>query len=155
MGCDDEDSEKGRACRGDRARRAPGVRRAALAAPPPRLVAAGDIACDPADPAWNGGAGTAAACRMRATSDLVLALAPDAVLLLGDNQYEKGAHRRRGPRQRRRALQRRAPLGPDRLPHPAPLPAARHPHGGRMAVRADLAATGTVHLVVDVVGYFR
>lgn len=54
------------------------------------VVAAGDIACDPADSAYNGGAGTATRCRMKATSDLALALDPDAVLLLGDNQYEDG-----------------------------------------------------------------
>lgn len=54
------------------------------------VVAVGDIACDPADPDYNGGAGTATRCRQRATSDLALALSPDAVLLLGDNQYESG-----------------------------------------------------------------
>ena len=54
------------------------------------VVAVGDIACDPADSAYNGGAGTATRCRQRATSDLALALDPDAVLLLGDNQYEDG-----------------------------------------------------------------
>ncbi len=58
---------------------------------PPVVVAAGDIACDPADASFNGGNGTATACRMKATSDLALALDPDAVLLLGDNQYEDGA----------------------------------------------------------------
>lgn len=57
---------------------------------PPVLVAAGDISCDPADASFNGGNGTATACRMKATSDLALALDPDAVLLLGDNQYENG-----------------------------------------------------------------
>jgi hypothetical protein len=61
------------------------------AAPPPVIAAAGDIACDPADPSFNGGQGTATACRMKATSDLILSLAPAAVLLLGDNQYENGA----------------------------------------------------------------
>lgn len=54
------------------------------------VVAVGDIACDPADTAYNGGAGTATRCRMVATSDLALSLAPVAVLLLGDNQYEDG-----------------------------------------------------------------
>lgn len=54
------------------------------------MVAVGDIACDPADSAYNGGAGTATRCRQRATSDLALGLAPHAVLLLGDNQYEDG-----------------------------------------------------------------
>lgn len=57
---------------------------------PVTVVAVGDIACDPADSGYNGGAGTATRCHMRATSDLALALDPDAVLLLGDNQYEDG-----------------------------------------------------------------
>jgi hypothetical protein len=64
---------------------------AAGAAPRPlTVVAAGDIACDPTDPAFQGGAGTAELCRMRATSDLALALDPAAVLVLGDNQYWSG-----------------------------------------------------------------
>jgi acid phosphatase type 7 len=58
---------------------------------PPVLAVAGDIACDPADVNFNAGNGTATACRMKATSDLALAFDPDAVLLLGDNQYENGA----------------------------------------------------------------
>jgi len=57
----------------------------------PVVAAAGDIACDPADPAYNGGAGTATACRMQATSDLLVGGGESAVLLLGDNQYEDGA----------------------------------------------------------------
>ena len=56
----------------------------------PVIAAAGDIACDPTDPNFNGGNGTATNCRMRATSDLVLAGGFDAVLLLGDNQYWDG-----------------------------------------------------------------
>jgi hypothetical protein len=55
------------------------------------VVAVGDIACDPADAGYNGGAGTATRCHMLATSDVALGLVPDAVLLLGDNQYENGA----------------------------------------------------------------
>jgi hypothetical protein len=55
------------------------------------VVAAGDIACDPADVGYNGGAGTATRCHMLATSDVALSVFPDAVLLLGDNQYENGA----------------------------------------------------------------
>lgn len=56
----------------------------------PVIAAAGDIACDPADASWLGGAGTPTACRMRATSDLLVAGGFDAVLLLGDNQYQEG-----------------------------------------------------------------
>ena len=54
------------------------------------LVAAGDIACDPASDSFNGGAGTTGNCHMRATADLIAAAKPDAVLVLGDNQYERG-----------------------------------------------------------------
>jgi hypothetical protein len=57
----------------------------------PVVAAAGDIACDPGDPSFNGGQGTASACRMRATSDLLLRTDLAAVLTLGDNQYEDGA----------------------------------------------------------------
>jgi len=57
----------------------------------PVIAAAGDIACDPADLYFNGGNGTATACRQRATSDLLVGGGYDAVLLLGDNQYLDGA----------------------------------------------------------------
>jgi hypothetical protein len=56
----------------------------------PMIVAAGDIACSPADANFNGGAGTATACHEKATSDLVLALNPLAVITLGDEQYNSG-----------------------------------------------------------------
>jgi hypothetical protein len=55
------------------------------------VAAAGDIACDPASSSFNGGSGTATGCHMGATSDLLVGLDPDAVLTLGDNQYENGA----------------------------------------------------------------
>jgi hypothetical protein len=64
---------------------------ALAAVPPPVVAAAGDMACDPADPNFNGGVGTASACRMKATSDLLVGTGFTAVLLLGDNQYEDGA----------------------------------------------------------------
>ena len=49
----------------------------------PVVVAAGDIVC---------GAGTSATapCQHAATAALVGSLAPSAVLVLGDNQYERG-----------------------------------------------------------------
>jgi hypothetical protein len=50
----------------------------------PMIITAGDIAC-PADKAP-----TATSCQEMATSDLALSLHPDAVLPLGDNQYELG-----------------------------------------------------------------
>lgn len=57
---------------------------------PPVVVAAGDIACDPEDGSFNEGAGTAARCRQQATADTVASLDPDAVLAVGDIQYEDG-----------------------------------------------------------------
>jgi hypothetical protein len=56
----------------------------------PVIVAAGDIACSPADANYNGGAGTATACHEKATSDLVLSLNPLVVITLGDEQYNSG-----------------------------------------------------------------
>jgi len=57
----------------------------------PVVAAAGDIACDPASPTFGGGAGTPTACRMRATSNLLLRTNPAAVLALGDLQYPNGS----------------------------------------------------------------
>lgn len=57
----------------------------------PLVVAAGDIACDPEDSAFNGGLGTASRCRQAATAEVALGLDPDVVLALGDIQYEDGA----------------------------------------------------------------
>jgi hypothetical protein len=60
---------------------------AALPTPPPAaptLVAAGDIACRPQLPE------TDTACRHARTATLAESLAPDAVAVLGDNQYEHG-----------------------------------------------------------------
>lgn len=57
------------------------------------VAAAGDIACDPTSRSFNGGAGTGSACAMAATAALVRDIAPDAVLVLGDAQYEDGTAR--------------------------------------------------------------
>ena len=54
------------------------------------IVAAGDIACDPISASYNAGIGTATECQEKATSNLIASLSPDAVLTLGDNQYESG-----------------------------------------------------------------
>lgn len=62
-----------------------------LAQTGPVVAAAGDIACDPADSNFNGGAGRGNACRMKATSDLLVGMDLGGVLVLGDNQYEDGA----------------------------------------------------------------
>ncbi len=56
----------------------------------PIVAAAGNIACDPASPYYNAGAGTAVRCRQKDTSDL-LSTGAAAVLALGDNQYGAGA----------------------------------------------------------------
>jgi hypothetical protein len=52
------------------------------------VYAAGDIACDPLDPGYNAGYGTATACRQGATADLIDDGGANAVLALGDLQYE-------------------------------------------------------------------
>jgi hypothetical protein len=51
----------------------------------PMIVVAGDIACT------AGKAATATSCQQQATSDLAISLHPDAVLPLGDDQYELGS----------------------------------------------------------------
>jgi fibronectin type 3 domain-containing protein len=55
----------------------------------PVVATAGDIACDPTDGRFNGGAGTATACKQRATSNILFGTDVAAVLPLGDNQYEQ------------------------------------------------------------------
>ncbi len=63
----------------------------AAAAADPVIAAAGDIACDPADPNYNGGNGVAGTfCRMGPTSNVLVSTTPAAVLALGDNQYSDG-----------------------------------------------------------------
>ncbi|PZR62030.1 MAG: hypothetical protein DLM71_07380 [Chloroflexi bacterium] len=57
----------------------------------PVIMAAGDISCDPADPSYRGGLGTTTTCQQAATANLIAAESPNAVLLLGDNQYETGS----------------------------------------------------------------
>ena len=55
----------------------------------PIVAAAGDIACDPGSGSFNSGNGTSSTCRQRYTSDLLTGA--NAVLTLGDNQYEHGS----------------------------------------------------------------
>ena len=57
----------------------------------PAIAAAGDIACDPNSPNFNGGRGTATSCRMQATAQLLINEGLTAVLPLGDLQYEVGS----------------------------------------------------------------
>jgi hypothetical protein len=54
----------------------------------PVVMAAGDIACDPSDPNYNGGRGTGIDCMQHATSNELTTAA--AVLPLGDDQYNSG-----------------------------------------------------------------
>jgi hypothetical protein len=51
----------------------------------PTIAAAGDIACGTSDANYNGGNGTATACRQKYTSDLLVNGGYAAVLTLGDN----------------------------------------------------------------------
>ena len=62
-----------------------------LAASDPVIAAAGDIACDPASPNFNGGIGTSTHCRQKYTSDLLVDAGLAGVLMLGDGQYECGS----------------------------------------------------------------
>jgi dipeptidyl aminopeptidase/acylaminoacyl peptidase len=57
----------------------------------PVVAVAGDIACDPADDFFNGGAGVIGICRQRATSDLLMRADLSRILIPGDAQYENGA----------------------------------------------------------------
>jgi chitodextrinase len=57
----------------------------------PVIATAGDIACDPSNSNFNAGNGSSSSCAEKATSDLLLGIAPVAVLNLGDNQYYCGS----------------------------------------------------------------
>jgi hypothetical protein len=71
-------------------RRRAGATDAALDGADPVIAAAGDIACDPTAGGFNGGLGTGKKCMQMATSDLLVSGGFDAVLALGDEQYECG-----------------------------------------------------------------
>ena len=58
----------------------------------PVIAAAGDIACDPANSNFNGGAGVSNSCRQLATSNLLVNAGLAGVLALGDNQYYCGSY---------------------------------------------------------------
>ena len=62
----------------------------ASAAGDPIIAAAGDIACDPADPGFNGGNGTTKRCHEKYTANQLTAGSFTAVLALGDTQYNCG-----------------------------------------------------------------
>jgi hypothetical protein len=68
----------------------------ALAVPPanaadPVIAAAGDIACDPADPYFYNGLGDATHCRQKYVSNLLVNAGLAAVLPLGDLQYDSAS----------------------------------------------------------------
>jgi hypothetical protein len=58
----------------------------------PVVAAAGNIACDPTAPEFNGGNGTATDCHQKATSDLLTGTKFAAILTLGDAQYGCGGY---------------------------------------------------------------
>ena len=66
------------------------------AAADPVVVAAGDIACDPTEPAFNNGQGVYrpghGTCHHLATARLIGRLRADRVLMLGDAQYRDGLY---------------------------------------------------------------
>jgi acid phosphatase type 7 len=62
---------------------------AATAGADPVIAAAGDIACSPSDPFFFGGSGDATHCAQKRTAALIGTV--DAVLPLGDNQYNSGS----------------------------------------------------------------
>jgi hypothetical protein len=57
----------------------------------PVIAAVGDIACDPVSSNFNGGLGTASACRQKHVADIVAGFPAVGVLPLGDIQYENGS----------------------------------------------------------------
>ncbi|MEA2579544.1 MAG: hypothetical protein QOE83_436 [Actinomycetota bacterium] len=56
----------------------------------PVIAAAGDIACDPSNPYFNKGMGSNGWCLASKTGNLIAHLGPNAVLPLGDAQYNTG-----------------------------------------------------------------
>jgi acid phosphatase type 7 len=58
----------------------------------PVVAAAGDVACDPGNDRFAIGLGTATACHMLQTSDLLMRMDLSAIAVLGDVQYEDGAY---------------------------------------------------------------
>src|SRR5437867_5957962 len=66
------------------------MHRPASAAGDPVIAAAGDIACDPADPHFNGGNGTPGYCHEKYTANQLMLGGLTAVLAVGDTQYDCG-----------------------------------------------------------------
>jgi hypothetical protein len=55
------------------------------------MAVGGDVACGVTEANYNGGAGTATACHMGQTANLVVGMAPQQAWALGDLQYNSGA----------------------------------------------------------------
>jgi hypothetical protein len=55
------------------------------------VAAAGDIACNPADPNYNGGVGQNGFCQQAATANLIANGSYERVFALGDEQYDCGS----------------------------------------------------------------
>lgn len=69
------------------------ARTASASSVDPVIAAAGDIACDPTDPGFNGGNGSLTSCHEQQTSNLIVNGGYDSVLALGDEQYECGGYK--------------------------------------------------------------
>ncbi|HLB61799.1 MAG TPA: metallophosphoesterase [Actinomycetota bacterium] len=52
------------------------------------VAAAGDVACDPSDPSFEGGKGRGRYCRQLATAKAISRAGAEAVFVLGDTQYD-------------------------------------------------------------------
>ena len=65
-----------------------GLVRACETTAPLRVIAVGDMACQPSDPRFNDGLGSEGQCQAQAVSDVAVARTPDLLLGLGDYQYE-------------------------------------------------------------------
>jgi hypothetical protein len=57
----------------------------------PVIAVGGDVACDPTDASFNGGAGTTGHCHQRSTAALIGQINPAALLMVGDGQYNAGS----------------------------------------------------------------
>lgn len=55
-----------------------------------KVIAIGDIACSPDDPKFNNGQGSGDYCRQAKIAEMIQTEDPDAILILGDIQYEQG-----------------------------------------------------------------
>jgi hypothetical protein len=75
---------------GRRSRRSHARRIVVKASSDPTIAAVGDIACDPADPAFRNTLGVPTACRGREVASLIAGARPRQLLALGDIQYECG-----------------------------------------------------------------